>query len=71
MLKVFTLSELIKIVAPYELQDVLESLLENGLIDGYELDFTMDECAIDIPKDMEINEVMRGFEAFADKRTRH
>ena len=71
MKKVFTASKLAAIVAPTDLIDVLDSLLDNGLLEEYYYDFELDEVQVNIPKDVEIKEVMAGFqESMIDNQKR-
>lgn len=62
MTKRFTVEALQAIITPYRLTDVLETLRGAGLISGYAWDFQTKEIEIDIPKDVEIKEVMRALQ---------
>lgn len=74
MKKLFVTSKLEAVVAPDSLFDVLTVLAKNGLIEGYDVDFTKDELEITIPKNVEIKEVMSGFQNVVEngkKRGQH
>lgn len=62
MTKIFQIRELQELVAPDDLVDVLESLLKNGMLDSYYYDYVLDEVELEIPKNVEINEIMAGFQ---------
>lgn len=62
MTKVFQIKELQELVAPDDLIDVLESLLKNGFLSSYYYDYVLGEVELDIPKNVEINEIMDGFQ---------
>lgn len=62
MTKIFQIKELEELVAPYDLVDVLESLLKNGMLESYYYDYICGEIELDIPKNVEISEIMSGFQ---------
>ena len=74
MTKYFTASKLEEIVKPYDLNDILESLMDNGMIESYEFDYLNDEISITIPLGVEIKDIMAEFSAYVDpgrKRNEH
>lgn len=66
MKKYFELSKLAAIVAPEALRDVLDSLKDNGLVEEYAFDYNNNEVEIIIPKNVEIAEVMTGFQTIVE-----
>lgn len=74
MTKTFIASKLADTIAPYDLTDVLESLMQNGLVESWEWSYMDDEITITIPQDVEIKEVMAGFQELVEptkKRSEH
>ena len=61
MSKTFPIDELKELVKPEDLIDVLDSLFDNGLISGYYYNYECGEVEIDIPKNVEIAEIVAGF----------
>ena len=66
MTKYFKASKLEELIHPYDLNDVMSSLVENGLVESYERDYEDDEIAITVPKDVEIREIMATFEMYVE-----
>lgn len=63
MKKLFSINKLEALVSPADLHDVLGSLMENGLVEEYSCEYNDDTIEITIPKNVEIREVMAGFQA--------
>lgn len=66
MKKLFSISKLSELVQPHDLHDVLLTLMENDLVDEYGCDYNTDTIEITIPKDVEIREVMAGFQEIVE-----
>lgn len=66
MKKRFSVSKLEDLVEPHDLHDVLGSLMDNGLVEEYNCDYNTDTIEIIIPKDVEIREVMAGFQEIVE-----
>jgi hypothetical protein len=66
MKKTFSLKKLQELVEPHDLHDVLVSLMENGLVEEYTCEYSEDYIELIIPKDVEIREVMLGFQDIAE-----
>ncbi len=62
MKKLFSFNKLQELVKPYDLHDVLITLMENNLIEEYSVEYLDDTIELVIPKDVEIREVMAGFQ---------
>jgi len=62
MIKVFPIPEIEEIVAPAKVWDVLESLRVNGLLTRWTLDFNTNTATLEIPKGVEVREMMAGFQ---------
>lgn len=62
MKKIFSVSKLKEIVHPDNLEDVLKVLKEGGLVEEWDMNYLGDMVEISIPKNVEIREVMIGFE---------
>jgi len=60
--KLFSFNKLQELVKPYDLHDVLITLMENNLIEEYSVEYLDDTIELVIPKDVEIREVMAGFQ---------
>lgn len=58
MTKTFSVEELEEIVAPESLWGVLESLRIEGLVEKWRVDFRGGYVVIDIPKSVEVKEVI-------------
>lgn len=70
MTKRFTIKELEDVVKPYDLIDVLDSLMENQYIDSYYYDFENGQIEMDIPKGTEVMEILKGFEDLRDPESK-
>lgn len=62
----FKLEELENLVYPESLVDVLNSLSDNGMLEGYYIDFRLGDVIINIPKNIEIKEIMAGFQEYPE-----
>lgn len=71
MTKFFTVSELKAVVKPYDPIDVLDSLLDMELIKSYYWNYENGVVEIDIPKDVEIKEIMDNIQEFQDSFQRN
>lgn len=58
----FSIEELEKSIYPDNLLDTLKSLMDNKLIEGYLVDYRNGTILIEVPKDVEVREIMAGFE---------
>lgn len=59
MIKQFSISELEEIVKPHELIDVLDVLVENGFLWGYDMSFMSGTISLDLPKETEVRNIIR------------
>ncbi len=59
MTKTFMISELEDVVKPNELIGVLEVLVDNGFIWAYDMDFTQGTVTLDIPRAVEVQNILR------------
>lgn len=58
----FKIEELEALIYPESLVDVLNSLSDNGMVEGYYIDFRSGDVFINIPKNIEVKEIMAGFQ---------
>lgn len=59
MTKTFLIQELEDTVKPNELIGVLEVLVDNGYLWSYDLDFTNGTVTLDIPRSVEVQNIVR------------
>lgn len=57
----FSIEELENSIYPDNLLDTLKSLMDNKLIEGYLVDYRNGTILIEVPKDVEVKEIMAGF----------
>lgn len=68
----FRIEELEAVITPDTLIDVLESLRVNGLLDAYHIDYRGGDVVLEIPKGIEINEMISGLSDLdISKRSKH
>ena len=72
MIKIFGITELQSIVEPHALPEVLQSLKDNGLLSSYRMNFEKGTVRIEIPKNVEVAELIAGFKDIpaAENKTR-
>lgn len=70
MIKRFIASHLQHVVLPYGLEDVLKTLQDNGLVAEFSIDYGKDEVEVIIPRDVQIREVMTGFQEIIESGRR-
>jgi hypothetical protein len=68
MTVVFLIKELEDVVAPHNLIDVLDSLVDNDYVESYGLDWETGEVVIDVPAHVEISEIFKGFEDLRESK---
>lgn len=61
----FSIEELENSIYPDNLLDTLQSLMDNKMIEGYLVDYRNGTILIEVPKDVEVREIMAGFETSA------
>lgn len=66
MKKLFSIAKLQALVEPYDLSEVLCSLMDNGLVEEFTMSYNDDDVEIVIPKNVEIREVMAGFQEIVE-----
>jgi hypothetical protein len=57
----FPIEDLEREVAPEELKDILNTLMQTGFIESYLYDFRGGTVTLDVPRDVEVAEIMAGF----------
>lgn len=59
MNRTFSIAELEDVVKPHELIDVLDVLVANGLLWGYDMSFMSGTVTLDLPKHTEVASILR------------
>lgn len=62
----FRIEELEEIIYPDSLIDVLESLVLNGMIESYLIDYRGGDVFLSVPRDVEVKELIAGFQELPD-----
>lgn len=70
MIQKFSIKALEDTVEPYDLIDVLDSLMENEYIEGYYFNWETDQVEIDVPRHVEIAEILQGFEELRESKSK-